>query len=96
MKSDSKYALAFMFEADHTLTDVNGKTFTYGSQQTVFYYRQMVVLLNDTNGKFGELEIWFFREVSNFREGGSSNVKLTAYGDFSGLLSYLDNLAKEY
>lgn len=92
MKSESKYTLCFMFESDHTLTDANGKTFTYGTQDSVYTYRQMVVLLNDTNHGFGEIEIWFMVDHNDYT---SSQVKLTAYGDFSGVLDYLDKLAKE-
>ena len=92
MKSESKYTLCFMFDEDHTLTDVNGKTFTYGSHEDVYSYRQMVVLLKDDNKNFGEIEIWFMVEHNDYT---SSNVKLTAYGDFSDVLDYLDKLAKE-
>lgn len=92
MKNESKYTLCFMFEADHTLETADGKTFTYGSQETVYRYRQMVVLLSDANDNFGEVEIWFFTDTNDYT---SSNVKLTAYGDFSSVLDYLDKLAKE-
>lgn len=91
IKSSNKYVICFMFAADQSLKTAKGETFK-DSNDNPYSYRQMVVLLNDDNKGFGELEIYFMKESNNFT---SSNVKLTAYGDFSDVLNYLNDLAKE-
>ena len=92
MKSNNKYALCFMFAADQTLTTAGGEVFRYTSRNDIFKYRQMVVILNDSNRDFGALEIWFITDTNNFT---SSSVKMTAYGSFGSVLNYLDTLPQK-